>query len=322
MCSRWIVQVFTLSIVALGIAGCSVWNAVLGTEAAPADTSRAGGRAEASPVVADTEVTAGTPRPTPRRLPTLREQMQRIVESQKRIETRLDSLVQQVQALRLEISALKALLKAQPKYTADTAAPSIPTDTSVHQSLVHSEAANAAREHDTATTVLLPDTVIYDDREKSASVAEEAPAVPEDSVLHIVDTHRDSADFQHQGIVFPDSYHEALRALVRKEYAQAQRLFTALLKQTHLHPVVRAYVHYWLGEIAFAQQRYQQAIEEFQRVLEARLIAKMDDALFLSAEAALRMKDIPKAKKFYQQLVTQFPASPYTPRARAMLQVL
>ncbi len=299
-----------------------MWNAVLGTEAAPADTSRAGDRAVTSPVVADTEVTAGIPQATPRRLPTLREQMQRIVASQERIETRLDSLVQQVQALRLEISALKALLRAQPKYTADTASSSAPADTSVQQPPAHPEERDVTRKRDTATTVLLPDTVIYNDREQPASVSEGAPAVPEDSVLHIVDTHRDSADFEHQGIVFPESYHEALRALVRKEYAQAQRLFTALLKQTRLHPVVRAYVHYWLGEIAFAQQRYQKAIEEFQRVLEARLIAKMDDALFLSAEAALRMKDIPKAKKFYQQLVTQFPASPYTPRARAMLQVL
>jgi len=230
MHNQWGVWVSVLSMVALSIAGCSVWNAVLGTEAAPADTSRAHAAAISPPAVSDTEVTAGTPQPLPRRLPTLREQMQRIVASQQRIETRLDSLIHQVRALQIEIGALKALLKAQPKYTADTTSLYVAADTSTPQSPENSVAMDRVQTHDTATTVLLPDTVIYTE-EEAAPVSVKTPAAAEDSVLRIVDSHRDSAEVQQQGIVFPDSYHEALRALVRKEYARAQQLFTVLLKQ-------------------------------------------------------------------------------------------
>ncbi len=288
--------------------GCSVWHSIVGEGTAARDTVKQGAAAAVPEAVPDTAVTAGEPKPLPKRLPTLREQMQRIVRSQERIEHKLDSLQQEVRGIREELAVLKALIEARPRAE-------VP-DTTRREDTTAAVAEIAPK--DTAAAVLFPDTVL---KAEMVDTAAEQTEVGMDTTAVVPDTLEQHSRME-TTVVFPDDYHAALRALVRKEYSTAHRQFQALLRRGDLHPVVRAYIYYWLGEIAFAQRQYAKAIEEFQRVLESKLVPKMDDALFLSAEAALRMKDMERAKQFYRKLVTQFPTSPYTPRARAMLQIL
>lgn len=256
----------------------------------------------------DTVVTAG--KPSIQRIPTIREQMQSIAETQERMAQRLDSLYIEVKSIKQQIATLRAMLEEIGKDTVQLSTPKRNVFAAEKDTI-----AKAKRK----VTLLLPDTVLLEKSEEKANrqaeVKENLPgalAKKEDSL---------AIDSAKKEPMFPPLYHEALRYFMQRKYQRAKQLFAQLL-QEEIHPIVRASIFYWMGEIEFAQGRYEAAIAEFEKVIKARLLPKADDALFMMAESALRLRRYDKAKQYYQRLIAEFPDSPFTPRARVMLQIL
>jgi len=118
-----------------------------------------------------------------------------------------------------------------------------------------------------------------------------------------------------------DSYKQALLLFNSRKYKEAADTWQALL-EIPIEPSLQDNCTYWLGECAYGQKNYSEAIEHFKKVFSYKISEKKDDAQVMIANAYLRMGDKAKAKEEYQRLIDKFPASPYAKKVKARLGTL
>jgi tol-pal system protein YbgF len=67
--------------------------------------------------------------------------------------------------------------------------------------------------------------------------------------------------------------------------------------------------HYWLGQLYFAKKQDEEAVKSFAAVVSYKDSNKRADALVKLGDIATRNNNVAQAKKYYQQVVTEYPNS-------------
>ncbi len=117
------------------------------------------------------------------------------------------------------------------------------------------------------------------------------------------------------------SYLEALDLFQARKYSDAAAIFQAALDDD-IEEQLRDNCTYWLGECAYGQKRYTEALDFFHKISSFRISEKKDDSQIMIANCYLRMNNIPRAKEALERLIKVFPASPYVKIAKEKLQKL
>lgn len=234
-------------------------------------------------VVPDTAI-AGLPM---RRLPTLRESLERLSAEQDTIQETLEHVQQDVQRIGLMVAELTELVRELSRLQPGSR--SVP--------LREPRAGKSSRRR---PLVREPAEKSEDPSGSEAATAEKLSNVPP-AVLQ--------------------QYTKALQHIARQEYRSAWGLLEHLLKEAK-DPVLVSNARYWRGDIAFRQGHYAQAIEELQTVIQNPAAPKAAAAYALLAESYLRQGDRDRARHFLQTLVQRFPTSEFAPRALKRLQQL
>lgn len=97
------------------------------------------------------------------------------------------------------------------------------------------------------------------------------------------------------------TYVAAEKVFMRGEVAEAKSSFARYL-QSFPQGAFSVNAHYYLGQMAYREQNYDEAALHFDKVLELPNSKFADEALALCAEMAYTRKDYPVALKYYRQL--------------------
>lgn len=274
-----------------------------------------------SPVVRDTATQH-------RRLPTLREQMQRIEEHQAIMQEDIGFIKNDLAVLKEEVVQLRNTLTSGKPAVTETEAVKGP-------STVRPKTETTTKDEEpTTATVLLADEDIAPKEEvpkkkptKPQGVVprqEQKPApvsIPSDEQAKAAETVKQPAAKESAPVVPSDLYKDAMQYVAKKEYDKATPLLEDVLKNDK-NPVTRGNALYWLGEGAYANGDYEKAIEHFKSTFAIKSSTKADDALLMMAEAYRKMGKTDEARKTYNKLIDTYPQSEFVARARKMLQML
>ena len=107
-----------------------------------------------------------------------------------------------------------------------------------------------------------------------------------------------------------ESYKEALNLFRSRNYAQAASLFQSAL-DGGIAEKMEDNCNYWLGECAFGEKKYNEAIEHFQKVFTFKISEKKDDSQLMIGNCYLAMGNKAKAKEAFERFTKKFPASPF-----------
>jgi len=113
-------------------------------------------------------------------------------------------------------------------------------------------------------------------------------------------------------------YNEALNLYFDRDYPTSVDKFQKLLNLSQRHPLADN-CQYWLGENLYSQEKYSQAIEEFQKVGPLGDGNKADAALFKIGISHLKMDNQSQALSAFKQLEKQFPDSELLDKAQQYL---
>jgi tol-pal system protein YbgF len=104
-------------------------------------------------------------------------------------------------------------------------------------------------------------------------------------------------------------YREALALVRSRQFPEAQQALTAFLVRFPSHPYSDKAL-YWLGEVFYAKQEYQRALEQFE-ALTGRFVSsdKMPDALLKIGMCYRHLGDNDKARDFFRRVYSQYPKS-------------
>jgi tol-pal system protein YbgF len=278
-----------------------------------------------SPVVRDTATQH-------RRLPTLREQMQRIEERQAAMQEDIGFIKNDLTVLKDEVVQLRNAITSGKPVVTETEAVKGPSVTRSATELAKKD------EEPTPATVLLSDEDAAEKEEtvprrptKPQRVAprqeqKSAPVtIQSDEQVKATETSKQPATKERETTPTPvipsDKYKEAMQYVAKKEYDKAAPLLEDVLKNDR-NPVTRGNALYWLGEGAYAGGEYEKAIEHFKGAFAIKSSTKADDALLMMAEAYRKMGKTDDARKTYNRLIDTYPQSEFVARARKMLQML
>ncbi|RUM88139.1 MAG: tol-pal system protein YbgF [Thermodesulfatator sp.] len=117
-------------------------------------------------------------------------------------------------------------------------------------------------------------------------------------------------------------YRKALAALKKKDYEKARRLWRRYLE---LYPKGKyaANAHYWIGETYYAERRYEEAILEYQKVIDGFPGSyKVPAALLKQGLAFLHLGDTAAARILFKKILSKYPRSEQAPLARKYLKRL
>lgn len=117
---------------------------------------------------------------------------------------------------------------------------------------------------------------------------------------------------------FSQVYEEALTNYYNENYTESLSLFRLLLQQNPKHPLISS-CHYWIGQNQYALNRFTEAVEAYQRVLDNNRSSKKDDALFQLGRTFLRMNNSATAKQFFTRLINECPGSEFVGEARTQM---
>jgi len=117
---------------------------------------------------------------------------------------------------------------------------------------------------------------------------------------------------------FRNQYSQALAKFRAYNYQGAIEDFLTLLSSNPSHPLA-GNCQYWIGESYFGLRQYQEAAQAFEKVLSYGKSPKQDDALLMAALAYLRLGNKQMARAKLEQLLSEFPRSEYTRKARRLL---
>ncbi len=114
---------------------------------------------------------------------------------------------------------------------------------------------------------------------------------------------------------FSQIYEQALVNYYNKEYSEGVSLFRLLLQQYSNHALV-SNCQYWIGQSLYAMNRYQEAIDEFYKVLGFNRSLKKDDALLLLGKAYLKIGSGDRARESFVRLMQDHPTSEFVEEAK------
>ena len=118
---------------------------------------------------------------------------------------------------------------------------------------------------------------------------------------------------------FEARYKQALKLFNQRKYAEARRIFESLLLQNPKHRLADN-CQYWIGECYFGEQRYLEALAEFEKVFSFDARDKYDDAQIMIALCHLRLGNRAQARLELEQFLRFYPKSEYVAKAEAMYQ--
>jgi tol-pal system protein YbgF len=117
-----------------------------------------------------------------------------------------------------------------------------------------------------------------------------------------------------------EAYQKAFNLLRAKNYGEAARDFSGFLR-TFPNSSLAANSQYWLGECYYGQRRFQEAIDEFERVFTFYPSSKKVPASLLKiGYSHLELQQPSMARSVFQQLVRTHPQSPEAIKAHGRLQ--
>ncbi|HUI91190.1 MAG TPA: tetratricopeptide repeat protein [Chitinivibrionales bacterium] len=115
-----------------------------------------------------------------------------------------------------------------------------------------------------------------------------------------------------------DAYQAALRAFNSRNYEQAQKMFSDIIRQ-YPAGAFTANCWYWSGECSYALLDWTKAVLQFQKVLTFANSAKADAAQLKLGMCYMKMGQNELAKTELKKLIEQYPGSEYVPRAQKYL---
>ena len=105
------------------------------------------------------------------------------------------------------------------------------------------------------------------------------------------------------------AYQNAVDLILKKrDYSGAISAFQQFQKD-YPDSTYSANSHYWLGQLYFAKKQDKDAVKSFAAVLSYKGSNKRADALLKLGEIAERNNNAAQAKKYYQQVVDEYPGS-------------
>lgn len=113
-------------------------------------------------------------------------------------------------------------------------------------------------------------------------------------------------------------YKKAFERYYGRDYAQATERFEELLKQFPASTYADN-CHYWIGECHFAQGNFAKAVASFRKVFGFPETEKADDAQLKLGYCYLRLGDRKQATEEFKKVVSLYPDSEYTERAKEEL---
>jgi TolA-binding protein len=114
------------------------------------------------------------------------------------------------------------------------------------------------------------------------------------------------------------SYKEALNLFRSRNYAEAASLFQSAL-DAGIQEKMQDNCYYWLGECAYGEKKYDEAIEHFQKVFTFKISEKKDDSQLMIGNSYLALGNKEKAKEAFERFTKKFPASPFIKRVKEKL---
>ncbi len=118
-----------------------------------------------------------------------------------------------------------------------------------------------------------------------------------------------------------EAYQTALRTFNSRNYEQAQKLFSDIVKQ-YPTGTYADNCWYWSGECSYSQGDFAKAISLFQKVFDFKNSSKADDAELKLGMCYMKMGQAALARAEFKKLVDRYPASEYVPRAQKYLSEL
>jgi tol-pal system protein YbgF len=115
-----------------------------------------------------------------------------------------------------------------------------------------------------------------------------------------------------------DTYQNALRAFNSKNYDQALKAFSDMLKQ-YPQGAYPDNCLYWSGECFYALRDYANAIASFKKVFDYKNSSKADAAQLKIGMSYMKMGQTALAKTELKTLIDRYPASAYVSRAQKYL---
>lgn len=115
-----------------------------------------------------------------------------------------------------------------------------------------------------------------------------------------------------------DMYRKALDTFDQRNYDQARKMFSNVLKQFP-DGKYSSNAHYWIGECFYALGDYASGIAAFNKVLAFSEGTKQDDAQMKLGMSYLLMGSNSKAQEEFTRLINRYPNSEYMPRAKRYL---
>jgi len=118
------------------------------------------------------------------------------------------------------------------------------------------------------------------------------------------------------------AYQQAFNLLRERNYGGAAREFSGFLRTFPDSPLA-ANSQYWLGECYYGQRRFQEAIDEFERVFALYPTSnKVPASLLKIGYTHLELQHLSMAQSVFQQLVRMYPQSPEAIKAHGRLQAV
>ncbi len=115
-------------------------------------------------------------------------------------------------------------------------------------------------------------------------------------------------------------YDQAMSLLRQGKFAEASSGFSTFLR-TFADSPLASNAQYWLGECYYGERRFQEAIDEFERVFAFYPSSnKVPASLLKIAYAHMELHEMPMARSVFQQLVRTYPQSPEAGKAYGRLQ--
>lgn len=116
------------------------------------------------------------------------------------------------------------------------------------------------------------------------------------------------------------TYDRAMTLLRQGNYGEASAGFSSFLRTFPDSPLA-ANAQYWLGECYYGERRFQEAIDEFERVFAFYPSSnKVPASLLKIAYSHIELRELPMARSVFQQLVRTHPQSPEAGKAYGRLQ--
>ncbi|MDA0985991.1 MAG: tetratricopeptide repeat protein [Bacteroidetes bacterium] len=114
------------------------------------------------------------------------------------------------------------------------------------------------------------------------------------------------------------AYKNSIEILKQGNYAAAGEQLQSLLSGG-LKDDLADNAYYWIGEAAFGQKKYDEALNNFKQVSNYKVSEKKDDAQYMIARCYERLGKNQQAVKEYRKLIDVYPTSEFVKRSQARI---